>query len=509
MKNERNILQIGSTDWSKEFVLSHELKWHYFPFGSGQAIKKSMKQQKISSFDAVLIDSSEAMNDLFWIENRIIPYTLLYSQALSFFEADEIYFLKRHCAQAVDMSDKENLLRVLSKGLFKGQYGDKLTPIDMIVNPNFKGQVVYNGYENVTLIGQYGENFKPIVSWKFNIMATKANPVELWLEYQKDLSCEIRLKVYPIQEGSVATILNEKIFTEEDMSEALLLDNDFSSYLGITLEARGQGQLHIGALHQRLTRYQLGKYVLGGNILKDRNRQEINYFFYPGDFKPPLSVYFSGYRRAEGFEGFGMMKNLGTPFLLFSDPRVDGGVFYLGSDELEIAIHQIIQEHLDLLHFTEKDLILSGMSMGTFGAMYYGAEFRPRAIVLSKPLGNLGTIAKRGRLLLPKVFPTALDILHYHTGGKNEQAMDTLNDRFWKKFRKADFSQTIFGIAYMKEEDYDPTMYQDIIDTLYFTDAKIISKGISGRHNDDASVTVSWFINYYKMILEQEFGRKK
>ena len=102
-----------------------------------------------------------------------------------------------------------------------------------------------------------------------------------------------------------------------------------------------------------------------------------------------------------------MMRSLGCPFLLFSDPRVDGGMFYLGSQELESSIHKIIQEHLDFLGFTERDLILSGMSMGTYGAVYYGSEFRPRAIVLSKPLGNLGTIAQRGRLRLPKVFPTA------------------------------------------------------------------------------------------------------
>ena len=104
-----------------------------------------------------------------------------------------------------------------------------------------------------------------------------------------------------------------------------------------------------------MTRYEFGKFVLGGEILKDSHRQEINYFFYPGDFKPPLAVYFSGYRRAEGFEGFGMMRGLGCPFLLFSDQRLDGGVFYLGSDELEEGIRRIIQEHLALLGFLSEN----------------------------------------------------------------------------------------------------------------------------------------------------------
>ena len=54
-----------------------------------------------------------------------------------------------------------------------------------------------------------------------------------------------------------------------------------------------------------------------------------------------------------------MMKNLGCPFLLFSDPRLQGGAFYLGSDELENKVKQTIQYYLDYLGLTSKDLILS------------------------------------------------------------------------------------------------------------------------------------------------------
>ena len=67
------------------------------------------------------------------------------------------------------------------------------------------------------------------------------------------------------------------------METALVLDDDFSSFISISLEARGAGRLRIGALHQRLTRYQFGKYVLGGGIIHNKKREELNYFFYPGD----------------------------------------------------------------------------------------------------------------------------------------------------------------------------------------------------------------------------------
>ena len=509
MADKLKILQIGAVNWSQELDLPDNLDWYYFVPESGLALKKVMEMDKILRFSAVLVDDLSYVPDLYFLADRLTPHTLFYDSRQASTDRHLAYFLLRHCAQPADFSDKADLVRLLSKALFRGQYGDKMTPIDMVVNPNFQGQISFNGYENLELIGSYGEDFRPLVSWKYNVVASKANPVELWLEYEKDLSCEIRLRVHNIQEGSTSDIVKEAVFSEEDMAEALVLDNDFTSYLGITLEAKGYGQLKLGALHQRLTRYQFGKYVLGGRILKDRKRQEINYFFSPGDFKPPLAVYFSGYRRAEGFEGYGMMNGLGTPFLLFSDPRLDGGLFYLGSEELESGIRQIIQDHLDLLGFSDSDLILSGMSMGTYGAMYYGADFSPRAIILSKPLTNLGTIAGRGRLLLPKVFPTALDVLHHHTGGKNPADIEALNQRFWEKFRRADFSQTTFGIAYMKEEDYDPTAYQDLLLALSDSHAKVISKGISGRHNDDSSMAIAWFMNYYKMILEEGFGRKR
>ena len=92
-----------------------------------------------------------------------------------------------------------------------------------------------------------------------------------------------------------------------------------------------------------------------------------------------------------------------TPFLLFSDPRLEGGAFYMGTEELENSIKDTIQHYLAYLGFDNSQLILSGMSMGTFPSMYYGADFEPHAIIMSKPLANVGTIGNRARLLAPEV----------------------------------------------------------------------------------------------------------
>jgi accessory sec system protein asp2 len=52
----------------------------------------------------------------------------------------------------------------------------------------------------------------------------------------------------------------------------------------------------------------------------------------------------------------------------------------------------------------------------------------------------------------------------------------------------------------------DSGAYDQLVETLCQTGAKILSKGTAGRHNDDTGTNVSWFIHFYKMILE-EYGR--
>lgn len=203
-----------------------------------------------------------------------------------------------------------------------------------------------------------------------------------------------------------------------------------------------------------------------------------------------------------------MMKNLGCPFLLFSDPRLEGGAFYLGSEELENKIKETIQHYLDYLGFTSKDLILSGLSMGTFPSLYYGAAFEPRAVIVGKPLANVGTIARRGRLEAPGVFNTSFDILRHQTGGVSYQDMENLDRRFWNTFKKADFTQTTFGLSYMKDEDMDSKAYDQLVEHLCYTGAKILSKGTSGRHNDDTGTNVTWFLHFYNMVLEEDFKRR-
>ena len=508
MSKDYKILQIGIDNWAHYYEIPENMDWYYFCPNSPLALRKMMEMDSITNFHAILVEDGQYIRDLMPFVHHIEPYTLLYSQDFQTTDLGILDCLKKRCAQTVDFSDPQQLLNDLSTSLFGGGYGDKLFPFGIQIHPSFEGSIAYQGLEHVTLEGNFGDDFQQLAYWSDNFMVYKNLPIELWLEYEKQGDCEIRFVIRKIWAGGVDDFFEEETYSEDNLQKAIIVNSkEINFYITVSIEACGKGKLQIGNLHQRWSRKQFGKFVLGGNILHDESRDEINYFFHPGDFKPPLAVYFSGFRPAEGFEGYWMMKNLGCPFLLFSDPRLEGGAFYLGSQELENKIKETIQYYLDYLGLTSKDLILSGLSMGTFPSLYYGATFEPRAVIVGKPLANIGTIARRGRLEAPGVFYSAFDVLRHQTGGVNSQHMEDLDQTFWNVFKKADFTQTTFGLSYMKDEDMDNKAYNQLVEHLCYTGAKILSKGTDGRHNDDTNTNVAWFLHFYRMILESDFGR--
>jgi hypothetical protein len=153
---------------------------------------------------------------------------------------------------------------------------------------------------------------------------------------------------------------------------------------------------------------------MGGRRLVQSNgmHEELGYYFNAGDLKPPLNVYFSGFRPSEGYEGRWMMGSLGSPFILVYDPRLIGGSFYRG-EELEDDLIDVILKKLYQLGFSKQDLVLSGLSMGTYASFYYGAKLEPHAIVVGKPLANIGGLAVNSRIFSPYDWDLAMDtIIH-------------------------------------------------------------------------------------------------
>ena len=194
-------------------------------------------------------------------------------------------------------------------------------------------------------------------------------------------------------------------------------------------------------------------------------------------------------------------------FLLFSEARLEGGSLYIGSEEYESTLEGILREHTEKLGFKNSDVILSGLSMGSFGALYYGCKIRPNTILVGKPLASIGSMAGNERLKSPGISHSWLDVLHKVYGSLDSDAIERMNHRFWDMFDHTDWSKTRFAVAYMIEDELDGNAYEKLQSHLKDAGARIYGKGLHGRHNDNTPGIVRWFRSQYQAIMENDFDK--
>ena len=79
-----------------------------------------------------------------------------------------------------------------------------------------------------------------------------------------------------------------------------------------------------------------------------------------------------------------------------------------------------------------------------------------------------------------------------------------MEEHLWKIFNDADFKNSKIIIGYMKHDDYDNTAFHDLMNNVSNKDIEIISKAVNGRHNDNTDAIVNFFINQYKLLLNNK-----
>ena len=112
------------------------------------------------------------------------------------------------------------------------------------------------------------------------------------------------------------------------------------------------------------------------------------------------------------------------------------------------------------------------------------------------------------KLKRPNDFGTVLDILMAQEDTFDKKDINNLNKRFWKKFKTNEVKDTTFAIAYMENDDYDDIAFDDLMFVLRNAKTHVMTRGIPGRHNDDSPTITSWFVNFYHIILNNQFGRE-
>ncbi|MCR8968375.1 accessory Sec system protein Asp2 [Facklamia sp. 7083-14-GEN3] len=507
MVKKINVLQIGFIEWELPIGQWHLFDWNFVML----PIDKNVIEEAVAgkSFDLVIIEGQVADGMLEILSKCTEPYRL-WVDSSTLKEASQLYenYLKRKVAICKDFNDKQSIFDEILHSYFHRQYGEKLKNHAMKVSPNFKGKQFFYGNNSLFLAGDFSNDYQQIITWKQFIRKDDYRNIDLWLEFTCDKEVQVYLKVFEWESQS-GKMLNQFEFDLDDARLKTVRSSKYSevTYLSVSLMAKGHGKLSVGALHWRHSRENQSTLIPGGKRYFDQNREEILYYFSPGNLKPPLNIYFSGYRPAEGFEGYGMMKGLKHPYLLLSDPRVEGGSFYIGSKEYEEGVLAIIKEHIELLGFSNHQTIFSGLSMGTFGALYYGSQFSPYAIIIGKPIIYLSYVAERIVLERPDEFYTILDVaLKNKYRLENSQVKD-LDRILMQKIKAADLSQTTLAIAYMLHDDYDDRALSSLLMGLQDQNTHIISRGFEGRHNDNSPAINRWFLSQYRRLLKESYGR--
>lgn len=489
---------MGNEDLSLQLHIPDYVEWNNI---------NDLNEATERSYDVCVLNRCANKEEAYILLKKIRAYTLF---LLDDVKVDQwtTWICTSRRAKILDIQTLQEFIDEDIQLFFSYTYGEKYDPHSLSISQNFKGSVFWNGFNGVELEGDYGDDYYQVAYWRGNIPVFKDQSIDFWLEYEKYDSVSIQLKIEQFQSGSLSTLQNRWIFSEEDLQSLVCITNKkMDGPVFVSLLAKGKGKLKILGLHDRHSRKEYGSFLPGGIRKVTSKREEVFMYFDPGDMKPPLNVYFSGYKTQEGFEGFYMMRSMGAPFLLISESRLEGGAFYLGDKEYENLIVSGIHDCLNQLGFDRSQLILSGLSMGTFGALYNGCKLKPHAILLGKPLASLGDMAQNERISRPGGFPTSLDVLTKNYGDMSEKSMDALNHRFWDLFDQTDWSQTKFIVSYMLEDDYDMTAYNRLISHIDDVGVEIIGKGIHGRHNDDTYGIVAWFKNQYDGILKSDFCR--
>lgn len=496
---EIRILQLGEEDWNKRFILPKNVSLDFvdkflIPFPQ--------------TYDLVFLDRTPFEDEIRLLHRVTKAYTLFITENVDIDDKTE-WLCKCKKFQYISIKDVQNFLINEARFYYEKPYGEKFSLRDIAISQGFCGIIKWNGNHDVTLQGEFGDDFYQIASWRYGSPVARGEVIDLWLEYSKGPDVNISLVVTQFAYGSIDKITNQWEFDEIRLKQVIQIEIDRSDgSVFASIKARGNGTLQIIALHKRKSRGSHGYFLPGGERYEASNREEIFCYFDPGDLKPPLNIYFSGYKILQGFEGYNLMRSMGCPFLLLSESRLEGGCLYVGTKEYERLIVMIIRKYMDELGFTSKQVILSGISGGTYGALYYGADIRPHAMILGKPVPSLGNVAANEKYLRPGGLPTTLDMLRYLSGDTDTVSVEKLNGKFWDKFDTVDWGGSKFIVAYMIEDDYDPDAYNMLLSHLWSSGVQVYGKGIHGRHNDNTPAIVNWFSSQYKKVLNEDFLRK-
>ena len=498
-----NVLQLGGDNWADQYQIPIDIKWEFNDY----PVKDKKKQHR---YDAVIFTGEPALtgDEWFRLQWLVDPYKVFYLPGVKAAAGKQLrLFLHQQKAAAIEQLPQDLIADLIPK-YYTGQSGLRILPSMLLLNTrNFPGYQYVDG-QHMEVDVQAEQDWQDLGTYKQSLFIDPHHLIKFWLEYQ-GTGLQIRLRVF-IQpnggDGEIKDCYYLPVTGEQEMELPIKAASDVR-FGCIGLEVRGTGKLRLGVLHSRWSRAGQGAFLTGGERIVDPVKHEdIAYYFNPGDMRPPLNVYFSGARGLEGFEAYPLFRNTHAPSLLFTDMRLEIGQFYTGP-VIEEQIKKVIRAKLAELGLTNHELIMNGISMGTYPAMKLGMQLSAYAINVAKPIANLGHVAERGRLQRPDEFATIFDIDAQIVPDLDEQSLRQLDEEFWRLASQTDLTETRLFISVMENDDYDDRALAGLQKNTAVQKAKQFTyKGFGGRHNDNPA-SIQWFAQRVAYLTGKEFKR--
>ena len=377
-------MYIGNEDWTTKYNIPDFVEWENYE-DTGIFPPKQV--------DIVILDRDITNKEKQILAKITRAYSLFATENVKMQNSVTHDYFEERSGLYLYSGDVQVFLDQEAAKYYRHPYGEKFKPEHISVSQFFRGSVRCKGNYDMLLEGNFGDTFSQIVFWKSNIPVFDRQNIDLYFEHRRTGSVEVKLHVYKFYNGSVGDIQRVWEFSQDELDGIVTIDNDeLEGPVFVSVLAKGQGTLEVISLHDRYSRQNIGYFLPGGERIISSQGEEIFTYLDKGDCKPPLAIYFSGYRKQEGFEGYNMMRKLGCPFMLITDPRLEGGAFYIDNADLENKVLAYIKEKINELGFTYSDVVISGMSMGTYGALNYGSKLSPYALILAKPLEAAGIL---------------------------------------------------------------------------------------------------------------------
>ena len=273
------------------------------------------------------------------------------------------------------------------------------------------------------------------------------------LSFDYEMTGDIRLTYVIETLDKTGRILKVDRFTEKEGFFDAPEDAEFKGQVYI----KGRGSVRIGKVWTYKDKHELGWFQMGDTRRLTKNGEFIYSYFIPGKRKERLIVGFSGNLSELPHYERQTMANYDFPVLLFCDLRGRGGAFQLGKNlsvDYEEELTEIIDEKLAELQLTRSDLIMTGWSMGSFPAMYYGMALSAGDIIAAKLLLHLGTVTSNLKVLY-RTEPSMIAAREYLTGRCQPEDTDKLNVLIADRLAESDLSGTNIHAFMMSADELD------------------------------------------------------